>query len=199
MMGTMQFLRGTVDNPLTLKAGNMRLMKWFIDVSYAVHPDMKSHTDGCMMLDKGTTYGASTKEKLNSKSSTKLELVGVSDMMPQVLWTCYFLKAQGYDVSNSIVYQDNQSTMLLKKNGCGSSSKWIQHIHICYFFVADRITAGEFKVEYCPMGNMLADFFTKPLQGSSFRKFREQILNLKSDPAPQIGTAHRSVLSNQIN
>jgi hypothetical protein len=106
--------------------------------------------------------------------------------MPQELWTRYFLEAQGYDVSDSIVYQDNQSAMLLEKNGHGSSSKRTRHINIRYFFVADRIAAGEVKVEYCPTGDMLADFFTKPLQGSSFRKFREQILNLKSDPAPEI-------------
>jgi hypothetical protein len=88
--------------------------------------------------------------------------------------------------------------MLLKKNGRGSSSKRTQHINICYFFVADHIAAGEVKVEYCPTGDMLADFFTKPLQGSSFQNFQEQILNLKSDPTLQIGTDHRSVLSNRI-
>jgi hypothetical protein len=63
---TMQFLRGTIDDLLTLEADNMRQFKWFIDASYAVHPDMKSHTSGCMMLDKGTMYdGVLTKQKLN--------------------------------------------------------------------------------------------------------------------------------------
>jgi hypothetical protein len=157
-----------------------------------MHPDMKNHTGGCMTLGKGAPYCASTKQKLNTKSSTKSELVGVADVMPQVLWTRYFLKAQGYKVSDLIVYQDNQSVMLLEKNGQGSSSKRTQHINIRYFFVADRITAGEMKVEYCPTGDMLANFFTKPLQGSAFRKFREQILNLKGDPARD----HRSVLNN---
>jgi hypothetical protein len=44
----MRFLRRTVDDPLTLEVDNMRLIKWFIDASYAVHPDMKSHTEWMM-------------------------------------------------------------------------------------------------------------------------------------------------------
>jgi hypothetical protein len=76
-----------------------------------------------MTLRKGTTYGTSTCQKLNMKSSTEAELVGVNDVIPQVLWTQYFLETQGYSVTNSIIYQENQSTMLLKKNGRGSSSK----------------------------------------------------------------------------
>jgi hypothetical protein len=99
-------------------------------------------------------------------------------------------------VTGSIIYQDNQSAMLLEKNGCGSSSKRICHINIWYFFVANPIAAGEVKVEYCPTAKMLADFFTKPLEGSIFWKFRDQILNIHADPDPKINQDHRCVLSN---
>jgi hypothetical protein len=180
----------------------MRLIKWFIDASYAVHPDMKNHTGGYMMLGKGIAYGASTKQKLNSKSSTESELVGISDVMPQVLWTRYFLEfleVQGCcHMSDSIVYQDNQSTMLLEKNGRGSSSKRTRHINIRFCFVADHIVAGKGKIEYCLTGGMLADYFTKLLQGSNFQKFQKQILNLKSDPDQKSAQIIGS-LSNQIN
>jgi hypothetical protein len=72
--------------------------------------------------------------------------------------------------------------MLLEKNGRRSSSRRTRHINIRYFFVTDRIQSKELTVEYCPTEEMLADFFTKPLQGSSFRRFRAAVLNLKSDP-----------------
>ena len=36
--------------------------------------------------------------------------------MPQMLWTRYFLEAQGYSINKSIFYQDNMSAMLLEKN-----------------------------------------------------------------------------------
>ena len=37
---------------------------------------------------------------------------------------------------------------------------------------------GDIRIEYCPTGDMVADFFTKPLQGSLFRKLRAIILNI---------------------
>jgi hypothetical protein len=68
--------------------------------------------------------------------------------------------------------------MLLERNGRGSSSKRARHINVRYFFVSDRIKSGEMNVEYCPTGEMVADFFTKALQGAKFTKFRNLIMNV---------------------
>ena len=76
------------------------------------------------------------------------------------------------------MYQDNQSAILLENNGTRSSSKWTKHINIRYLFIADRVKRGELNIEYCPTGEMLTDFFTKPLQGKQFTKLRNKILNL---------------------
>ena len=53
---------------------------------------MKSHTGMNMSLGRGTMYGASSKQKINTSSSTHAELVGVSDAMPKVLWCRRFLE-----------------------------------------------------------------------------------------------------------
>ncbi len=119
---------------------------------------------------------SSTKQKLNTRSSTESELVGVDDMMPSILWTRYFLKGQGYKVSDNIIFQDNKSTMLLERNGKTSSSKRTKHINVRYYFITDRIAKGEVRVEWCPTKDMIADFMTKPLQGSLFKKFRDVIM-----------------------
>jgi hypothetical protein len=126
----MRYLRSTVNMPLTLESENVNIIKWWADASYAVHPDMRSHTGSTMSLGRGVIYGTSTRQKLNTKSSTEAELVGVNDVMPQVLWTRYFLEAQGFKVSDSIIYQDNQSAILLEKNGRASSSKRTRHVNI---------------------------------------------------------------------
>jgi hypothetical protein len=62
-------------------------VKWWIDASFAVHPDMKSHTGRTMSLGKGSIYSMSQKQRLNTKSSMEAELVGVDDGMPLVIWT----------------------------------------------------------------------------------------------------------------
>jgi hypothetical protein len=129
----MKYLRSTPDLSLTLEDDNTHVVKWWVDASFAVHPDMKSHTGGTLSLGKGSVYSASTRQKLNTKSSTEAELVGVDDVMPLILWTRYFLDAQGYDVKENKVFQDNQSAMLLEKNGRRSSSRRTRHINIRYF------------------------------------------------------------------
>jgi hypothetical protein len=50
-------------------------------------------------------------------------------------------------------------------------------------------------VEYCPTGEMLEAFFTKPLQGALFRKFRDQIM--KCDPSNTRSQDHRRVLGSE--
>ena len=191
----MQYLRATVYMPLTLEADDVSIVNWWADASFAVHPDMKSHTGGVMTLGKGAIYGTSTRQKINTKSSTEAELVGVNDVMPQVLWTRYFLEAQGYTVEESIIYQDNKSTILLAENGKASSSRRTRHINIRYFFVKDRIASGEVTVKYCPTDKMMADYFTKPLQGALFVKMRNEIMNVNPDD-PDYGLEdYRSVLN----
>lgn len=92
------------------------------------------------------------------------------------------------------MHQDNKSTILLAENGRFSSSKRTRHINIRYFFVTDRIKSKELSVKYCPTGEMVSDYFTKPLQGTLFRRMRNQILNI--DPAAD-GWDHRSVLGEE--
>jgi hypothetical protein len=133
-----------------------------------------------MSMGKGCAYATSQRQKLNTKSSTEAELVGVDDVMPQVLWTKYVLEAQGYKMTDSKLYQDNQSAMLLEKNGKKSSSKRTRLINIQYFFVADMVQAKEVSVNYCPKRDMTGDLFTKLLQGSKFQTFRDQIMNMVS-------------------
>ena len=175
----MKYLRGTTELTLTLEVGDLTVMKWWVDASYAVHPDMRSHTGGTFSLGKGSIYSTSIRQKLNTKSSTEAELVGVSDVMAQILWTRYFLEHQGYNIKTSILYQDNQSAILLEKNGRASSGKRTRHLNIRYFFIADRVTTKEIEIQYCPTAEMRGDFFTKPLQGALFRRFRLEILNME--------------------
>jgi hypothetical protein len=133
----MKYLRGTAGLPLTLEAGDMSILKWWIDASFATHADMKSHTGVMLTLGKGATYAVSTKQKLNTKSSTESEVVGVDNRMPQVLWTRYFLEAQGYGINESVINQDNQSSMLLENNGRASSQQQAHPTHQYSLFLCD--------------------------------------------------------------
>jgi hypothetical protein len=157
---------------------------------------MKSHTGGVMSMGTGAAYSTSKKQNLTLKAPRKkAELVGIDDVLPQaLLWTDQFLEEQGYGTT-TILNQDNQSTIRLADNGKASSGKETRHINIRYFFITDRIARKEVAVQYCPTKEMVADYFTKPLQGVLLYKFRDQIIGLV--PMETITGDQRSVLDHE--
>ena len=80
-----KYMRSTKDLVLTLSADPTQIIQRWIDGSYAVHPDMRGHTGAAMTMGAGVIYGSSTKQRLNTRSSTEAELVAVDDLMPPVL------------------------------------------------------------------------------------------------------------------
>ena len=172
----LKYLNGTRDDVLTLGVDNLRVIKWHVDASFAVHPDFKSHTGGTMTFGQGAVQSLSRKQKLNTKSSTTAELVGADDASTMILWTKLFMEEQGYGIDKNILFQDNKSTILLEENGRQSSSKRTRALNIRYFFLTDQIKKGNLSVAYCPTDDMIADYMMKPLQGTKFEKFRNDIM-----------------------
>ena len=160
------------------------ISEWWIDASFAIHDDMKSRTGMVFSLGKGTIVAGSTKQKIMTGSSTEAELVAVADAMPKIIWCRHFMEAQGCIVEDIYVYQDNQSAMLLERNGMKSVGKGTRHIKIKYFLVTEKIKNDEMKIIYCPTKAMVADFYTKPLQGSLFVNHRNTILGISNEDMP---------------
>jgi hypothetical protein len=182
----MRYIRCTRTMPLILSANGSGIFKWWVDASFAVHPNMRGHSGGGLSLGPGFPIVCSTKQKLNTRSSTETDIVGANDFMPAICWTRYFMKAQGYDVKDSVLFQDKKTSILLEKNGKASSSKRTKHTNIQYFFITDRVSNEEVSVVWCPTGDMIGDYATKPLQGALFRKFRDHIMGVTParDPGP---------------
>jgi hypothetical protein len=182
----MQHLRSTKLLGLTLSANGSGILKWWVDASFAVHPNMRGHSGGGLPMGRGFPMVGANKQRINARSSTETEIVGANDFMPLTCWTHLFMEAQGYKVKDNILFQDNKSSILLEKNGKASSSKRTKHINIRYCCIVDRVTSGDLSILWCPTGDMIADFATKPLQGALFRKFRDQIMGVvpAQDPGP---------------
>ena len=152
-----------------------------MDASHQIHDDCKGHTGALLTLGAGAVLSSSNKQKINTKSSTESELVAVHDKSGDVLWTRHFLEAQGYTISENIIFQDNMSTLSLEKNGRLSSSKRTKHIKAKYFFIKHYYDSGDINLRYCPTEQMWADVLTKPLQGVQFRQMRAILMNCPID------------------
>jgi KUP system potassium uptake protein len=178
LLRLMAFLQETEDDVLTLEINDEQSTEWYVDAAFAVHPDFKSHTGAYNTLGKGAFAAISTKQKVNSRSSTEAELVAIDDVIAKILWSKRFIETQGFKlVDANVIYRDNTSSMKLEENGRASSGKRTRHFNIRYFFVTDLIQRKECKLEYCPTDEMIADYFTKPLTGAQFVKFRAIIMN----------------------
>jgi hypothetical protein len=105
----MEYLRVDRLRLLILSTDGSVVLMWYVEASFAVHPNMCSHTDGGLTMKRGFSIVSFTKQKLNTQSSTESELVGVDNMIPIVVWSRYFLMAQGYGVTQNLLLQDNQS------------------------------------------------------------------------------------------
>jgi hypothetical protein len=76
------------------------------------------------------------------------------------------MEAQGYQVQDNILFQDNKSAILLEKNGKASSSKHTKHVNTRYFFITDRVDKGDVSLAWCPTGDMIGDHDQNPARCS---------------------------------
>ena len=139
--------------------------------------------------DDSPRLSISAKQKINTKSSTKAELVGVDNAMTFFMWMKYFfgsqvrsinmnspLKPLGSDVT---IKQDKKSAIQLERNIWKSSSKRTKHINVRCFYVTNRLKAGDVsRVIYKLIGDMESDYLTKTLQGKAFHAHRETLMGL---------------------
>ena len=141
-----------------------------------------------MSFSYGLVHFKSSKQKLNTKSSTEEEVVGVSDYLPYNIWICQFMAYQGFGIKQNILFQDNQSVIKMEKDGKKSCTWNSKQINIRYFFVKDRVDGNKMSIAYCGTEHILAYFFPKYLRGYIYSwKFREVIMGWKRIDTLQMG------------
>ncbi len=149
----------------------------YIDASFACYADMRSRT-GCVLICCGYYVGAwSSKQSLNTKSSTESELVGATDECGWVIWAQNWANSQGYKLPAPVIYQDNTSMMDILKRGPGAQLR-TRHVSIRYHFLGDLLRRGEVEIVYCKTEDMLADGLTKGLVGETFRRMRDRLVTV---------------------
>jgi hypothetical protein len=111
----LRYIMSTIYVPLILRADSLNVIKWWVDAYFANHANCRGHTGETISLGRGSVIGMSKKQNINTRSSTKSELKGADDAIPQMMWRRYLLEGKGYGVEEFILNQDNMSAMLLEK------------------------------------------------------------------------------------
>jgi hypothetical protein len=98
-----KYLHMTIFIPLVLGWDGTGQLTWSVDASFAVHKDMRSHTGAVLSLGQGALMSMSLKQKINTKSSTEAELVGVDDAMNFVEWVQLFFEQQNKSINRESI------------------------------------------------------------------------------------------------
>ena len=99
-----------------------------VDSSHAMHDDFRGHTGGCLSWGIGSPISISQKQKLNSRSSTESEIIGVDDVMDKILWTKLFLQAQGVQVQEKYCIKITKVPLSWKPMANGHQEK--EHVQL---------------------------------------------------------------------
>ena len=126
----------------------------YIDGAHAVHDDGKGHSGLYITMGRGGLINQSKKLGIVTISSTETEIVSTGECFPKCTWFRYFRLAQGDEVKEDILMQDNQSAVILQKSYPYSTRKGIKYIYIRYYFIVNKIYNKEVNIIYYPTDKM---------------------------------------------
>ena len=87
----MQYIRSTIYITLIMMVDKLNILKMWVDASYAMHTDYRSHIGATISLGWVSLSSMSKRQKLNSRISTEAELIGADNVIPGFLWSRYFI------------------------------------------------------------------------------------------------------------
>ena len=93
------FLKKSKEDIRIFGCFNLKEFFTWVDVSFSVYPNMRSHTGGAMYMEHGMIHCCSSNQELNTIMTTESELVGTSKYMPFNIWIIIFYEAQGYKIT----------------------------------------------------------------------------------------------------
>ena len=171
----MCWLKQTHTDVRIIGADDLLQMIVLIDSAHAVHDNMRGHTGGITTFGTGLVDQKSSKQKMNTRSSTETEHIGTSEYLPKAVFFELFMTAQGYPLKTTLG-KDNVSEIRMLLNGKRSCTSNSKHVAIKYFWSTDRCQNGNINIKHCPTEKMVADYMSKPTQGKLFHTFRNVIM-----------------------
>jgi mRNA-degrading endonuclease RelE of RelBE toxin-antitoxin system len=147
----------------------------YTDADWANCVDTRKSISGGIVMLWGCPITWSSKGQTIVATSTCLaEIVSAcsglmdADKSKELLQELNFLK----DIESTL-FMDNKPAINLIQNN--KPPQTMKHLSIKFHSVRDKVKTGEYKIQYCPTNDMLADIFTKSLDKIKFTNLRTKI------------------------
>jgi hypothetical protein len=142
----------------------------YVDKAFATHDNSKSHSGVAIFVAGVLVYSASKKQACITKSPTESELVALLDYIGFIELFHEFISSIVMEkLPMPIVYQDSTSVITLVMKGGGVTRT--RHLRNKMHLVKEAVDEQQLDVRHCKTKEMIADGFTKPLEGVDFKQF----------------------------
>jgi len=152
-------------------------LKVFSDADFAGDTDNRRSTSGCCVLfGGGVVSWFSKRQSTVALSTMEAELMAMTAAIQEALWLKMLLTELSVDVVETTgvtVLQDNQAAIAFSQNPKYFSRA--KHLDIRFYFVREKVHAGEISIKYCPTKEMVADVLTKAISEKQFVCLREML------------------------
>jgi hypothetical protein len=179
----MHYLKGTYNLALCFRAPAdstmLHAMQTSADASHWA-PDGKSNWGVVTMMNGGPVTFQGKKMSCVPLSTGEGELVAGSHAGRIMVYETAVREAMGAPLALPRILQQDSTAAIAMENNYMSTSM-TKHIRVKYLFLRDLVLRKEVNVVYCPTAELLADFFTKPLDRVTFLYFRDQMMVVLPD------------------
>ena len=105
-----------IHDEIIMRANDLQYMQTFIDLSHAARDDMERYVRGIITFGTGVARMRTGKHKINSRSSTKTESIGIGEFLLLNVWQNNFMEVQGYRTQENKLWQANEGAQRIAKN-----------------------------------------------------------------------------------
>ena len=191
----LQYASGTIDLGITyrdkgkLKCGRkLKIVLWCDsdwagDDKVSKSPQGRSRGGYVLFVEDGVVLWMSKlRDEANltefpDLSSTSAEIGTMSDAGRRLMWVIRTLVGAGFEIPPATIFEDNQAAIKIAERH--TITERTRHLHIRDLYIRQIVNKGYAKPEYVKSSENLADFFTKILPQSLFRKFRDRIMGIQ--------------------
>jgi hypothetical protein len=135
--------------------------------------DRKSTSEACHLLGRSLVYWSSKKQNSVALSTVKEEYIAAGSCCTQILYLKQSLMDYNIKLSSVPLLCDNESALKIDKNPVLHSRT--KHIDIWHHFLREKEANGDIALQNVRSGEQLADIFTKPLNGRTFVRLRNEL------------------------
>ena len=187
----LRYLRGTINNGITISASPSTTLKAYSDADWAGCPDTRRSTSGyCVFLGDSLVSWSSKRQTTVSRSSAEAEYRAVANAVAECCWLRNLLRELHVVVNSAtVIYCDNVSAVYLSENPV--HHRRTKHVELDIHFVREKVALGQFKVLQVPTRYQFADIMTKGLPTPLFSEFRDSLCIRSSEASIEGGVSNR--------